>query len=1433
MLNKLPDVKLLSAVFLLGLAGLPQLSQAQSTWNGSSSSDWNTAANWSAGVPSGVNAIIISNSPNIATIAANIAATPTDIQVGTGLGTTGQVNHVAGDAGTGDGNWMYLGWQGGRATYNLANTAATGGAFTGYGQGTGNLNVGGALQNGNLLVGLDNGTVSTLNINSSGTLAGGGLMVGANGGATGTVNMDNGTVNLSGEAQFGSSFFANGFSGRLNLSGGNFTANIISFSRGGSPTAAITGIGNLTGGTLNSRQWFTVGFAGSSSSFAAVTNNGATINVNTSGGGNFEMGVWDPMPVRFVLNSGSVSVQNSGSIIFGVLGQSGTGTFDHNGGTVTFYSDAGTTVGGIGGIVLGSQGAQPWEISSGTFAYNLNGGTLTVPAIGKISGSGSGSFNFNGGTIKPTAATTTFLQGLTAANIQAGGAIIDTDGYDVTIAQPLLGAGSLAKNGLGILTLTGTNTFTGTATINNGTLALSGSGSLAGQVIIPSGRTLDLSGLTTGNIQNSISGVGSVNGSAVTTPSVAIYPATDGTVGTVTFNNNLDMTAGGSIRLDLSTSHLGGNDQVAVTGNLSVSSATVIRIKALSGAANLSIAGNYVLCAVSGTTTMSSTPALAWDGTPPANYLNYSVAKVGNNLVLQYAPSTAPTVTATSTPAIVVRNQSVTVTATVTPGSGSVTNVQVDASQIGISASATLVLSSTPNVYTNTFVIPNTLAPGAKVLTVVAKANTGLNSPGFSVTNTVQATNEVWTGAGANNNWSTNPNWNNAAPGLTGDSVTFAGNTRLTPDQDANYSVTGVSFAPGAGSFVLGSTSGSTLTLAAGSGVVNDSANAQTVSVPITQGAAQTYNAAAGNLVINQALTKSGNLVIVTGVANTVLGGPISDSGSLFKRGSGALTITNNSNWDLAQASSGGFTGPFIAQAGVVTFKNGTTHAVTGELVIGGLIANGGAGNNAAVVVDNATVNVSGWLSIGRGNGIGGVSSDLVLTNGAIVTAGNASAGYNAGNVANKPKGSVTLHDTSSLTINGDFHVAEGAGANFNITLNGSSTLSYANFMDLAVGFGGTVANMTLNGGTVGCGGDPYIGHWGDGNATLTINSGAFNVGTGAEKWLFMGYWDYVNGRIDINGGSLNFWNNSKVRMARNVNNGGNVFAHVINQNSGAVTFHSDAGITPGGGGLLDLQYVGAASGTSTYNLNGGTLTVPTIMSTVTTGNRLFNFNGGTLKAAVDAVTLLDLGAGNAHAYVRTGGAIIDTDSKNVIVTSALEHSPVDLADGGLVKQGLGTLTLNGANSYLGNTIVQAGTLQLAQATLAASSRVVVSNAAVLQLDFATTNRVSALVLNGATQAPGVYNSGTSPAYITGSGSLLVQPIATNPTNITFTAAGGNLTLTWPADHYGWVLQQQVNTLNVGVSNNWTDVPGSWNTTSTNVTINPATPTVFYRLRSP
>ncbi len=72
--------------------------------------------------------------------------------------------------------------------------------------------------------------------------------------------------------------------------------------------------------------------------------------------------------------------------------------------------------------------------------------------------------------------------------------------------------------------------------------------------------------------------------------------------------------------------------------------------------------------------------------------------------------------------------------------------------------------------------------------------------------------------------------------------------------------------------------------------------------------------------------------------------------------------------------------------------------------------------------------------------------------------------------------------------------------------------------------------------------------------------------------------------------------------------------------------------------------------------------------------------------------------------------------------------------------------------------------------------------------------------------------------------------LATNPTNILFMVSGGTLSLSWPADHLGWTLQVQTNLLVVGLTNRWVDVPGSTTVTSYSTTMDPAQPTVFYRL---
>lgn len=52
----------------------------------------------------------------------------------------------------------------------------------------------------------------------------------------------------------------------------------------------------------------------------------------------------------------------------------------------------------------------------------------------------------------------------------------------------------------------------------------------------------------------------------------------------------------------------------------------------------------------------------------------------------------------------------------------------------------------------------------------------------------------------------------------------------------------------------------------------------------------------------------------------------------------------------------------------------------------------------------------------------------------------------------------------------------------------------------------------------------------------------------------------------------------------------------------------------------------------------------------------------------------------------------------------------------------------------------------------------------------------------------------------------LVVTVNANPTNITTSVSGSTLTLAWPADHIGWRLQVQTNSLSTGLNTNWSDV---------------------------
>lgn len=490
--------------------------------------DWNSPANWSLNrvpvMPNGDlapadnfdDAIINTQTPNFAVISATIPALR-DIKVGNGAGSNGRVDHTAGTAATGGGNWMRVGTNSGQGTYNLANTLIIDPGVSGYAQGTGDLTVG-----GRLYVGGDGaaGSIGVMNINTSGTVAiSSQLQVGTNG--TGTLNLQNGTVTTANEwVEFGNGA---GSVGTLNMSGGTLTKS------GGNDMAFGTnggiGVVNHSGGILNNNNEFWVGQAGGSvgiynlsnagvvntNSWVAIGRQGGTGNLNISGGTFNKTGGGE-----FIIgdNTSGVATITGGSLIVNSqfwVGQagSGNGKMTVSGGTVSVGNwlavgrEGATgvlTISGNGLVKKGLEGSlEIGNSASSVGTVNLDGGTLQVDEV--VSGNGANStFNFNGGTLKAIADVGNFMQGLSNAWVKAGGAVVDTDGFNVTINQVLKAdlvstGGGLVKNGAGVLSLSASNNFTGGVVINQGTVATINAngqdGSLgSGPATIKTGATL-------------------------------------------------------------------------------------------------------------------------------------------------------------------------------------------------------------------------------------------------------------------------------------------------------------------------------------------------------------------------------------------------------------------------------------------------------------------------------------------------------------------------------------------------------------------------------------------------------------------------------------------------------------------------------------------------------------------------------------------------------------------------------------------------------------------------------------------------------------------------------------------------------------------------------------------------------------------------------
>ncbi|HSI33570.1 MAG TPA: autotransporter-associated beta strand repeat-containing protein, partial [Tepidisphaeraceae bacterium] len=444
--------------------------RADATWVGDTTPDWNTAANWSTDPanPTG-NFFINTATGNVATLSGDSAFTPNDLILGNGGTNNGRFDHRAGNlslANVGvNGTWMVVGRSSATATgtFNLADTSATGTGISGFATGSGSLTVGKLWIGGSKFA--ENG-VGVVNINTSGTITANStqeftnsrasisLGYGTTAGTSGTINLENGTVQANSELWVG-------------------------FSK--------VGTFNQSGGQVNSTEYFVVGR--NSGAVGTYTQTGGTVNAATALGFTV-LGSFAGATGAVNVSGGTFNAANSSQVL---VGEGGTGTLTVSGtGTVNVGNAA-------NGLRLGAN-------AGGVGTVNLNaGGTINTMIVTK--GAGTGTFNFNGGTLRAGFTSAAFMTGLTRANVRNGGAVIDTNGWNVTVGQALehsnVGGdnatdGGLTKNGGGVLTLTGNSTYTGGTTVSAGTLAFAGAGTATvGATTVADGAGL---GLTVGAI---------------------------------------------------------------------------------------------------------------------------------------------------------------------------------------------------------------------------------------------------------------------------------------------------------------------------------------------------------------------------------------------------------------------------------------------------------------------------------------------------------------------------------------------------------------------------------------------------------------------------------------------------------------------------------------------------------------------------------------------------------------------------------------------------------------------------------------------------------------------------------------------------------------------------------------------------------------------
>jgi fibronectin-binding autotransporter adhesin len=606
----------------------------------------------------------------------------------------------------------------------------------------------------------------------------------------------------------------------------------------------------------------------------------------------------------------------------------------------------------------------------------------------------------------------------------------------------------------------------------------------------------------------------------------------------------------------------------------------------------------------------------------------------------------------------------------------------------------------------NTTIRSIAFAAGIALLALAAPAPRVLAATWYWNTNTTG----LWT---TTSNWSDNPSTGGSNPSTaptTGDTAYFnqsSKNGATTLRLSADQSIDGLVFANTGATTITGTASNRILTIGTVGITINSGAGAVTLGnatsgsqVAIAMGGSQTWtNNSSNTLTATNGITSTSGTQTLTigGSGATAVGGIIAD-GAAGNR----VSITKQGAGNLTLSAANTFTGPVTINSGTLT----VTSAIGNGGVAGAL---GQSTSDAANLVING--GVFNW------NAASSESSNRSIT-----------IGTNGGTILGNGSGG-----GAGLTLTGSLALA-GSGARTITLTSVASNRSNSWSADIGDSGGATaviVNNTTANGDS----------SWAlSGNLTFT---GGLSVGGGGGVLNLTGTRNNFSGGVTVGGGSrLNLLTNANYTFSQDITNNGTLS---ISPNNNTWSFHTISGLISGTGlvsnTLVQNGYIFLSNANNSYtgrtSMSGNGAETTVRVSKLANGGQ----NSG-IGASTSAAANLEIGGNVGISYLEYVGVGDSTDrlftikgnggfragilnngsgplsftntgsipfvTANTINTFILggtntgnnTFAPV-VTDNGIArvsftKSGAGTWVLTGNNTFSGTTTIGAGSLGVA-----------------------------------------------------------------------------------------------------------------------------------------